>query len=407
STTMMIKPAQAEGTVSAAVLYKGGTNNDGYDCTSMISAGAVQSCEMAKRQHWLERDHDNLVNYPIENARIATCSAPVLNDFGPSGSYVDHFSIAYYRNELQCGFYSCIYSACIPYNNEFYIYTALSCPAHSTATGTTTCTCDTGYVPDAAKTSCVLEQYTLSLTPESATIEPGNTYTFTATVTNQDGSPPTEDVPVTVKLEVDLISGGHEHGGSDRPKGGVSPASGNNSFTITFGATEVSGTHTITATCDMCSNSPQKATVDVKVEGLATIPASQFYTFVGATENHSDNHYLTPEAASVLWSMAASYQFESGFKLNGVAPPPLLHVNDASLVWGGVFDLDADWETPHDEHKRGTVIDIRANSNTGAIAAGNYKEFIRLAKFYKADAEIHSPEGTNQHFHVRLLGRSE
>ncbi|MCR4304777.1 MAG: hypothetical protein NUV63_11235, partial [Gallionella sp.] len=33
STTMMIKPAQAEGTVSAAVLYKGGTNNDGYDCT--------------------------------------------------------------------------------------------------------------------------------------------------------------------------------------------------------------------------------------------------------------------------------------------------------------------------------------------------------------------------------------
>jgi len=84
-----------------------------------------------------------------------------------------------------------------------------------------------------------------------------------------------------------------------------------------------------------------------------------------------------------------------------------LYLNDASLIWGGVFDLDADWEDPHEEHKRGSVIDIRANSKTGAIPPINFDKFIKLAKYYGAHARIHSPGSSNQHFHVRLLNREE
>lgn len=74
------------------------------------------------------------------------------------------------------------------------------------------------------------ETYTLTLTPDKATIEPGQSYTFTAKVTNQDGSPPSQAVPVSVKVEVDPTSGGHDHGETyaKRPTGSVSPASGNN-----------------------------------------------------------------------------------------------------------------------------------------------------------------------------------
>ena len=162
------------------------------------------------------------------------------------------------------------------------------------------------------------------------------------------------------------------------------------------------------------------------MEGLEPIPDSPLYTIteangtvIGATSNHKGNHYLTPEAATILLYMAASYHVEDKFwqlqkvhKGRGLytyTPAPLLHLNDASLVWGGLFDLDADWEEPHEEHRRGTVIDIRANSKIGAIPPQNFDEFKKLAKFYGADAGKmpHSFGLPNQHFHVRLLNRNE
>jgi len=314
------------------------------------------------------------------------------------------------------------------------------CPDNST--GTTTCICNDTYVPDATQTSCVKQQYKLSLTPETATIEPGNTYTFTATVTNQDGSPPIEDVPISVKVEVDLTSGGHVHGGSTRPKGSVSPASGNTALSINFGATKISGTHTITATCDMCSNSPLKATIDVMVDGLSMIPDSEFYALtepdgkggtkvIGDNGNHSGNHFLTPEAASELWRMAASYHFEDQFwqlkqaRKRGqytYIPAPLLHLNDASLIWGGKFDIQGNWAGDHQGHKKGVVIDVRANSNTGAIPLASFDNFQNMAASNgRTEAQVHCKRDghdrqpptcvgrdgsldNNRHFHMLLLG---
>ena len=250
-----------------------------------------------------------------------------------------------------------------------------------------------------------------------------NTLPFIATIKDRNGQPPTNPVSVKISLKVDdLKSGGHAHGTSDRPRGGIanvqtcpsddtcwsweSPAN-NGVVVFNFNPTETSGKYIITATCDGCRNT-ETAKVNVKVAGLKPIPPSGFYALyeadgsvIGAVKDrHESNHYLTTAAANKLLVIAINYH-------HFYPTDPVLYVNDASLMWGGVFDLDADWDMPHEEHRRGTVVDIRANSNAGTIPSANFDTFIRLAKLSKVNAKIHSPGETNQHFHVRLLNRSE
>ncbi len=333
---------------------------------------------------------------------------------------------AYENFGLGSSFPNGSYSCASPYTFWWAVCAAVnSCPANSTGTpaiNPTICTCDSGFKPDAAGTSCVSEQYTLTLTPESATIEPGKTYTFTATLTNQDGTPPAQPVPVSVKVDVDPTSGGHDHGEAyaTRPKGSVSPASGNTALSITFTATEVSGTHKITATCDQCSNSPKTATVDVKVDGLHQITDDpSLYVLIGGEpdKKHHDNHYLTDDAKSQLVVLAINYHFLYPNEL-------VLHLNDASLVWGGKFDINGNWVGDHGAHRRGTVIDVRANTASGNIPERLFTDFEKLAdgtqknlagSSVSANAELHCSSGRdpsadncvgddNRHYHVILLG---
>ena len=265
------------------------------------------------------------------------------------------------------------------------------------------------------------EIYTLTLTPASATIEPSKTYSFTATVTKQDGGAPSKSVPVSVKVEVDSTSGGHDHGETyaKRDKGTVSPATGTNSFPINFGSTEVSGTHTITATCDLCSNNTETATVNVKVEGLEPLLGSVYYALtedggakvIGDNGNHSGNHYLTSAASMNIWKVARDFYEYQIHK--GVAKPTLLHLNDASLKWGGKFDVSGKWTGFHFSHDRGNAIDVRANTATGYIPEAYFSDFENMADGIGADAQLHcsvtrDPSidncvgDENRHYHVIL-----
>jgi hypothetical protein len=198
-----------------------------------------------------------------------------------------------------------------------------------------------------------------------------------------------------------------------------------------FNAPEAAGTHTITAACDGCSNTAT-AKVDVKVDGLQQIPDSTFYglteadgSVIGAKSGwHTKNHYLTSTAASVLWGIAASYEIEQQFKLfdpvtkKYTKPPPVLHLNDASLPWGGVYDICVRpgacpdlgvvaWKKPHKEHRRGTVIDVRANGTDGSIPDADKRKFGNLLIDYGVPY-LHEDVGTlNEHFHLRLMGKRE
>lgn len=251
-----------------------------------------------------------------------------------------------------------------------------------------------------------------------------------ATVKDQStGQPPTSPVTVTVSLKVeDPKSGGHDHGDSaTRPRGGIAevetcasddkcwtspqPTDVNGQVVFNFNAPEASGTYTISAKCNGCSNTATKP-VDVKVDDLWPIPASVYYTLtedgsskvIGSTTEHSSNHYLASAASMRLWKLSADYYNYQVLK--GVKKPTLLHLNDACLKWGGVFDLDADWDEPHKEHRRGTVIDVRANSNPGAIPASDFDFFKQMAKLLRIDPHFEGGSA-NQHFHLRLLNRPE
>lgn len=234
-----------------------------------------------------------------------------------------------------------------------------------------------------------------------------------------------------VKLEVtvDANSGGHGHTDSNRPKGLLSGNgqagieifgnTGSDGLPFTFTAPAPAGDHKITASCTdpgrTCTQEgPDKVWVGVK-DLFPLSSSGPAYTSIepNADVYHPDNHYLTVNAYVVLVDIATAWR--TLYKPLG----PLLHLNDASLVRGGAFDIDRRWgggtRPKHAEHRRGTVIDIRANNAPGAIAEGDFLDFIdHITKRRPTNAAIHCDKDANgqcivstRHFHVRLFGRSE
>lgn len=234
---------------------------------------------------------------------------------------------------------------------------------------------------------------------------------------------PVPFVQVRVEVSVDETSGGHDHGGADRPRGALSGFNGANwvsgttdasgLYYFSFTAPEASGDHKLRATCvgQVCDDAEED--VSVGVQGLVPLPPSTYgyYELIGGSDDgknthypNSDTHYLTLGSAAKAITLAAAYRQ----KFPG---DPVLHYNDASLERGGLFDVHGDWASPHIEHRRGTVVDVRANPSINpetAIPARNFEQFIKLTKtFSPAYASLHHEGANTQHFHVRLMGEEE
>lgn len=394
------------------------------------------------------------VTYDTYVGLAAPAVCPVTSGGLP---YVWNYKTGYCERSLTCntGYkLDAAGTSCIP---------DVACPANMSGSP---CACNPGgYVPNPNGAGCVLEQYILSALQEPLPdVEPGSSASPYVEVVNALTRQPKEGAVVNIRVAVDDSSGGHDHGstgGALRPKGtlGSCVAGGvpgtvdcttgpDGRASFTFGAPDVSGTHTFTATCisHACSGSKTGA-IKVKVDGLVPIPDSKFYALtepdgrggvkvIGDNGKHSGNHYLTPEAASVLWRMAASYHMEAKYQQSrnlrrgrlswAVYSPPLpLQVNDASLIWGGRFDANGNWANPHSGHRRGVVVDVRANSNTGAIPLASFANFQDMAaSYYGAEAQVHCTsnktdgqnrqppscigrdrsQDSNRHMHILLLG---
>ncbi len=238
---------------------------------------------------------------------------------------------------------------------------------------------------------------------------------------------PQSNVKVTITTDVTDNSGGHMHT-ADRPKGrlkaGTSVATlngvstiikdvvtdGNGVFAFTFGAEEASGIHTITADCVGCTEAVS-LTVDVKVDNLAPIPASPSYSFQlpNRDTNHPSTLFLTAASSKKLDTIANLYYAATYYQSKqGVIPDFVL--NDASLEWGGVLDCfltcnsamypSTPWHKAHTEHRRGSVVDVKANGSPGSIV---YEaEFIKDARFHKVEIGAPHGSGSGRHYHLRL-----
>lgn len=196
---------------------------------------------------------------------------------------------------------------------------------------------------------------------------------------------------------------------------------GSAGLAFTFTAPEPAGDHKIIASCTDGKNCKQEGPDIVWVgvkdgnKDLTPLPASSLWVPVGDKPAHPDNHYLTAKALNALTRLAQLYH--DTFSNN-----PALRLNDASLKRGGVFDIYYDyvdqfgtrherdqegwWKQPHKEHRRGVVIDIRANTAEGAIPPDNRPGFEDLLTRRRM-SYLHESQGTdNEHYHVRLLGLS-
>ncbi len=279
------------------------------------------------------------------------------------------------------------------------------------------------------------ETYTITLSGGTE-VEPSKglnkkSLPITATVKDQStGQPPTNSVQVHISLKVDSTSGGHDHVDSNRPRGSIEDTEcvsdnecwpgtsgdngntdGSGQVTFNFKAPEASGTHTITVTCDGCSNTATKS-VDVKVDGLFPIPSSAFLYSIqlpNRDTNHPDAYYLTKASIEKLQKVAL-YYYAFTYKLpkNGGAPDFVL--NDASLEWGGVLDCfltcnsamypSTPWHKHHIEHRRGTVVDVKANGSPGTIVYD--RVFRRWAKKFGVQVGNLHGRGSSLHYHLRF-----
>lgn len=242
-------------------------------------------------------------------------------------------------------------------------------------------------------------------------IEPGKLTTLVAKVYDRNNRS-IPNVDVQLSLEAKHGSGGHNHGddtvvlrtGALNGQKVLTGKTDSNGFQFKYKAPDVSGDVTIKASCISGNSCPLQGpdTVWAGIKDLIPLPANNNYMLIGKTDTHSDNHYMTYGASIKLMQLADLYR-------RRFPGDPLLHVNDASLERGGLFDLSSNWSDKpngHELHRRGTEVDIRANPDfnpSTAIPAGkNFEIFEEIVLRIGGGAKIHSPGKPNQHYHVKF-----
>lgn len=186
--------------------------------------------------------------------------------------------------------------------------------------------------------------------PKGAGNDDKTTSTIMVTATN----PPPEGCTVNFKVEPVENSGGHSHGGN-RPKGTVTPTT----LTIPAGSLEpvyalysssdVSGQEKIIV--EVNGSKADEKMVEVKVPDLMPLDSLSWYNLTGSTSSHSANHYGTNSTKVAVYNMASDYWNEALVRLG---------INDMSLPWGGLFDINGNWSSSpgHSLHRTGESVDI-------------------------------------------------
>lgn len=243
-----------------------------------------------------------------------------------------------------------------------------------------------------------------------------------------EGGSPKAGVTVGFGVAAESYTGGHAHGdlGSiSRPKGGLSNMSGvniqsgvtdsNGEIKLRFIADQPAGLHAIVADCAPAGcNAPAKQIIKVKVPDLIHIPPDtetpERYILVGNVGDASNNyktfqhnltHYLT-EQSWVNFKILINTFIDLEWGQIGV--------NDASLEWGGLFDIEGKWTTSggHAEHRDGKQVDISFVRPNNISADKRKKVFDEICSSKGASLPVvlwHQNDGYAPHFHIYLTGQ--
>jgi len=94
------------------------------------------------------------------------------------------------------------------------------------------------------------------------------------------------------------------------------------------------------------------------VSELEKLPASSVYEKASNPHEHSagEQFYGTPEMNKKLADLAKAYQDAYAEAHQGTLVT--LSFNDLSLKYGGIFDVDGNWDCPHALHRVGRSVDV-------------------------------------------------
>jgi hypothetical protein len=307
---MIVKPAQASGTVSGTFLLGANyTLRDYPQYSDYLCYGSsiteAQSCELAK-----------------VSALPDFCGAQ-LNDAGAFYDFVDTFTITFKR-------WSYIWGTNIPVfcgsSQDYRFGVSKICPEHAHASGTT-CICNDPtwtdplkYEPDSSQTKCIPDKYTIALSGLGGDVMPTKTRAAYAQVTTSTGSPKS-GAQVTLILTVKPDNGDPilaSNVGSVSPNGGSTDSYGKLSFVFT--APPEGGTHTIDAFCTGCTNYAEGT---IKVPGCS-VPALTAPPFNDACaevlENLSSTQAQKDAACGALTDKLKTGMACFRDKLSGLSP---------------------------------------------------------------------------------------
>ncbi len=176
------------------------------------------------------------------------------------------------------------------------------------------------------------------------------------TVWLKDPVPPDELCAIDLNVVHVPYSGGHDHHDALRKKGWLEKtkiyfsAGETGPEVIKYTSNEVSGTERIELRMDNAVK--KELEVSVKVPNLYPMSGSYLRLTGGEETIHPDNHYTTVYAMTNTWLIAETY-----YELTETT----LGINDMSIRWGGLFDINGNWSTPHLSHRTGEDVDIDRN----------------------------------------------
>lgn len=247
----------------------------------------------------------------------------------------------------------------------------------------------------------------------------------------KDGEP-VANQKIIINLQMILPSGGHDHVNQppanlmgqlvgDRP-GGIQVTVTTNDLGIgyiNYTAPEFGGIFKFAAITNIGGNTLQKAdTLTVRVPDLILLPESEHYTKVGGTAIHhgppiyleeDNNHFGNQTTIQTLENIAKSWhtQFPNEHTL---------YINDISLPFGGLFDVNGNWLPEHSSHRTGMDVDIKTElpsfrpgipvriprdatnwQNTQLIKNAIFEE---ICERFGVDADIHADSTIYEHYHL-------
>lgn len=215
----------------------------------------------------------------------------------------------------------------------------------------------------------------------------------------------------------------HTSGRSTTKDGVYDPPVGNTGadglqYKATYTSGEVAGEIELKLTCfkpdGVTVSSTGSLFIHVKIEGLVPLPDPYpTYVFEGnaASNIHQDSHYVRTETLTKVKNLADA--FFATQNINNRMPQIYIRINDASLIWGGIFDDDmtakGKWLPPHGSHRVGEDFDVDntlAQEGTGTVPNGpdwklEDREALLTIARSSAVGLVKIVENEKSHYHFR------